>query len=712
MLNRIIIFIVYSISCVISTNAEVKLSSHDITLLKIPEARKQLELEAKKIRNKLADFQNFNEPQQLDSYGFHGEHLPILDELPKSPRWTMKLSWGKVAKLEQVILMPAIDPRSRKLDGYGFPRRFRILKEFSDGSCELITEWMEEDCPDPSHVPLRINISEPLSETIRIDVYRGAQEGGLEFFALGEIFGVVDGEVWQATKVHASPEFKSLPYWCKNFLADQKTGFGIPLGVASKSHQTKNRNKTKNDFSIAFQQSARDDCFIDIDLGSVKKMGWLTLLPAKSPGSRIVPGYGFPKRIQFFSGRTIDEKIVFKPTRDDIYKGNPGDNAVRIPLYAREGRWLRMQMSNFATLNGQDILALGEISISMREQVYPVQSIKLKGFPDGTEQFTGALTDGLVGDRPELQMMEWFDLIELHHQLDMRLSTIIAIDSALELRWSQARKKLIITVVIVILLVLLAWIIHRQYSLQRLRIHITQEKHHTEIEQIKLRFFTHISHELRTPLSIIPAPIERAMKQISDLKLKSYLGVALKNVYELQQLVEQILDLRRIQDGKMKIIYTKIDLVAHVHSIIVTLTPLAEEKGVKLVYNSTAENLVTSIDPEAIKRVLGNLIANAIKFTPSGGRIVVSLSVVQPNIRLSVEDSGYGIGQEDLPNIFGQHYRGESSSMVNGSGIGLALVKEVVDLHGGKVKAESPAANGQGSKFTVELPIMKGASYE
>lgn len=682
----------------------------EVSFFEIPSAREALAIEAEGVRAELEELPDFSETRQIDSYGFHGEYLPVLDELPQSPRWTVELSWGAVAKLEQVILVPAIDPRQGTIRGYGFPRRFRVSKVFPDGSSEVVADWMDEDCPDPGHVPLRIELPEARRVSIRIDVYRGAEEGGMEFFALGEVFGVVEREVWQARRVNVSSEFTSLPYWSKKYLVDQKTGLGMPLGLVSGDRAT----EVSRDFSTVFEEPPPRNSWIDIDLGTAKRMGWLTLLPVQPPRGSIIPGYGFPREIRIFGGQIIDGKTVFKPIKSGVYEGNPGDNAVRIPLFAYEGRWLRLSVSDFAKHNEQDIFALGEVSISMREHVYPVAEVRLEGFPEGAESQVGALTDGLVGGRPELQMMEWFELIERQHQLKERLDEIILLDALMEQRWSLWKGRGIITLVALILLVLIVWAIYRQFSLQRLQLRIADEHHQTEIEQMKLRFFTHISHELRTPLTVIPVPIERAMKEVGEGKLRTYLGVALKNVRELQQLVEQILDLRQIQDGKMRVNPVEMELMSHLSSILDSMHPLAEAKRIDLKLDSAEERLMVALDPEAMKRILGNLVGNAIKFTPSGGSVMVRLVVRCRGIVLSVEDTGQGIAAEDLPSIFEQHYRGHSPSAMqtHGSGLGLALVHEMVGLLGGQLRVESPVVDGHGSRFTVELPLQKGMNDE
>ena len=124
--------------------------------------------------------------------------------------------------------------------------------------------------------------------------------------------------------------------------------------------------------------------------------------------------------------------------------------------------------------------------------------------------------------------------------------------------------------------------------------------------------------------------------------------------------------------------------------------------------------MVAQIDPKALKRILGNLISNAIKFMPSAGRVVVGFSTPRQMLAFFVEDTGSGIAAEDLPHIFDQHYRGQSPTAMqtHGSGLGLSLVHEVAELLGGQVKVVSPIFDGRGSRFTVELPREKVTNDE
>lgn len=256
---------------------------------------------------------------------------------------------------------------------------------------------------------------------------------------------------------------------------------------------------------------------------------------------------------------------------------------------------------------------------------------------------------------------------------------------------------------------------------------VAQERSRAEVAQMKLDLFTHLSHELRTPLTVIPLPIERAMAALPDGKLKNYLGVALKNVRELQLLVEQILDMRRLQEGKLRILPREMEMVGQTREIIESFQILAEHKQIRLDFEPQTAPLQVRFDPQALLRVLGNLIGNAIKFTPTQGRVTVGLSVSRnressARSRLTaifeVEDTGPGIPAEVLPHVFDPFYRETANRTrgLPGAGVGLALTHELVERLGGTIQVVSPIqenpGGGSGTRFRVELPLEEPGGGE
>lgn len=679
---------------------------------RIPRERRELMEESDRLREELAGLPAFSESRQIDSYGFHGGYLPVLEELPEEPRWTVDVQFGEKAELEHIFLVPAIDPRFSGIRSYGFPRRFRVSVVLSDGTVSPVSEFLERDAPDNDYVPRRIKLDEPGGAIIRIEVYQGAVEGEKEYFAMGEVIGVSNDNIWSAEQVEVSRSFESKPYWSRDYLIDQKTGLGMPLGAAVQNPAF----DADHDFITELNNEPESPLIIALHLGRARWVGWVSLFPPKAPDGGVVPGFGFPGEVEFFMVDSLPEsrEMIGRRTPYLWDKGNPGDNMVRIPLYSQKGRWLLLKFNDLAEQDGRNFLGLGEIVVHQRNELLAIKDIHLLGFPAGAQEIASRLVDGLVGGRSVLSMRDWFGIIDRQYRLNAELQRAVAKEAELGAQWEMFLRRLWIVLAAAILMALAVAIVSRRISLQKLRLRLAEEHHQTELEQLKLRFFTHISHELRTPLSVIQAPIERAIKAVSDQKLKDYLSMALRNVGELQQLVEQILELRRIHDGKMRIETRQVDVVKLVGGIVDSLMPLASGQDIELVFEPKMEHASVCTDPHALKRVLGNLTGNALKYTPAGGRVLIGLSMDKQNLVCSVEDTGPGISEEDLSHIFEQHFRAESavSAHVPGSGIGLALVQELVELMSGTVRVESPVADGRGTRFVVSFALAGQVNNE
>ena len=224
-----------------------------------------------------------------------------------------------------------------------------------------------------------------------------------------------------------------------------------------------------------------------------------------------------------------------------------------------------------------------------------------------------------------------------------------------------------------------------------------------ELTHSRLVFFTNISHELRTPLTLIADPVEMLLED-SGIKGKSreLLKMVQRNAVALQQLVSSILDFRKIQNGKMELKLYRFDIVKALTIWVGDFQLTAERKQIKLHLDIAAfkgsHNVVA--DKEKIARVIFNLLSNALKYTPAGGDIFVSLKDEGEKLRLDVRDTGKGIEKEEADKIFERFFQAKGAA--SGTGIGLALVKSFVELHHGQVWVESEL--GKGSDFIVEIP--------
>lgn len=224
-----------------------------------------------------------------------------------------------------------------------------------------------------------------------------------------------------------------------------------------------------------------------------------------------------------------------------------------------------------------------------------------------------------------------------------------------------------------------------------------------ELTHSRLVFFTNISHELRTPLTLIADPVEMLLED-TGIKGKSreLLKMVQRNALALQQLVSNILDFRKIQNGKMELKLYRFDIVKTLTMWVGDFQLTAERKQIRL--HLDVDDLKGShemiADQEKISRIVFNLLSNALKYTPAGGEIFVSLKDEGANLRLDVKDTGKGISQDEADKIFERFFQAKGAA--SGTGIGLALVKSFVELHHGEARVESEL--GKGSDFIVVIP--------
>lgn len=224
----------------------------------------------------------------------------------------------------------------------------------------------------------------------------------------------------------------------------------------------------------------------------------------------------------------------------------------------------------------------------------------------------------------------------------------------------------------------------------------------TEIKEVtaqKLQFFTNVSHEVRTPLTLILGPLERLISQMSDSPNLPELQLIQKNALRLYRVINQILDFRKVESKQEKLKICPIDIVSFTEEVKTYFDSMATVQHIGYTFTSEMKKQDLWVDPDKIEKVLVNLISNAFKFTPEGGRIGIHLSNKENQIRITVEDNGIGITPEKMPYLFDRFYT-ENCSV--GTGIGLHLVGEYVRMHKGEVSVES--IPGQQTVFTICLP--------
>lgn len=234
-----------------------------------------------------------------------------------------------------------------------------------------------------------------------------------------------------------------------------------------------------------------------------------------------------------------------------------------------------------------------------------------------------------------------------------------------------------------------------------------------EVNQMKFRFFTNVSHELRTPLTLIISPLEGMIKETKEAKQLDKLNLMHRNALRLLNLVNQLLDFRKNEMAGLHLSLSEGDIVAYVQSICDSFLMLSEKKKVHLTFFSAVEALNMSFDEDKVGKIVMNLLSNAFKFTPDGGRVDVSLEILKSlpeTLEIKVSDTGTGVKEEDKDRIFERFYQVEhegESNRSTGSGIGLSLVRDFVTLHGGAVRVFDNV--GTGSVFVVDIPVKHSA---
>ncbi|WP_294182998.1 two-component regulator propeller domain-containing protein [uncultured Sphingobacterium sp.] len=243
---------------------------------------------------------------------------------------------------------------------------------------------------------------------------------------------------------------------------------------------------------------------------------------------------------------------------------------------------------------------------------------------------------------------------------------------------------------------------------------ISKYLHERRLERLhafRLQLFTDVSHEIRSPLTLVMSPIDKLMKNAADPQTRATLQNMNRNAQRILSLVNQLLDIRKLESGHMNLKFCQINAVDYVKQIISIFEDQALSHQIQLSVHNEADDIPIWIDVNSFEKILHNVISNAFKFTPRGGQIAVSLTVQQREkgseiLELVVSDTGSGIAKSDLRDVFRRYYQSAAHSTYQrqGSGIGLHLTKVLVELHGGQIHAEN-RSDCSGSLFVIRLPM-------
>ncbi len=244
-----------------------------------------------------------------------------------------------------------------------------------------------------------------------------------------------------------------------------------------------------------------------------------------------------------------------------------------------------------------------------------------------------------------------------------------------------------------------------------------QEKENAQIQELdrlKTNFFTNISHEFRTPLTLIISPLEKYLSENTDSPNphRKRAESIYRNAKQLQKLINQLLDLSKLEAGRLFPEITQSDLIEFIEKITNSFQDLVDQKNISLQFITTEKQLMAYFDGDIVEKILTNLLSNAFKFSKEGGEINVSVTIKPSDnqqVIIKVSDNGIGISHENLPNIFNRFYQvhDKNQPQIVGTGVGLSLCKELAELHRGEILVSSKM--GEGTTFSVYLPISKNA---
>lgn len=276
------------------------------------------------------------------------------------------------------------------------------------------------------------------------------------------------------------------------------------------------------------------------------------------------------------------------------------------------------------------------------------------------------------------------------------------------------------------LLLLLAIAYAVQRNIRQRQVHnmrILQNRQQEEMNEAKLQFFMNLSHEIRTPMALILSPLQRLMDNDADTERQSAYHRMNRNAQRILQLVNQMLDIRKIDKGQMKLYFREVEMVSFLDGLVDSFHDLCDTKKISIRFLSDADALKAWVDPMNFEKIISNLLSNAFKYTPEKGHVTVSLSIKDKNYSIRVEDDGEGLSAETIKHVFDRFYQannavnataqslGDARKVIQGSGIGLNLTHSLVEMHHGTITCANNE-NGKGCHFIVTMPLGKPSDDE
>lgn len=309
--------------------------------------------------------------------------------------------------------------------------------------------------------------------------------------------------------------------------------------------------------------------------------------------------------------------------------------------------------------------------------------------------------DSIVSEKNLVQIQNE----RVQFEYERRQQEIEAINSSF-----QQEKKLRSIVTIAIIIIAFLSFIAICALLYMLKMRKKKQQALLQLDEVRTTFFTNITHEFRTPLTIIIGYAERLRNgDTGKSELEDIGRTVVHHGKNLLSLINQILDLSKMKSSRNALEYHNGNIVGHIHTLVESMRELTRNKNILLIFSPVNQSIIMDFIPDYITKILSNLISNAIKFTANEGRVYITADVEADKFILKVADSGMGIAYNEIPHIFDVFYQGETGKLNAGTGVGLSLIKQLVESMNGEIEVVS--ATNEGSVFTITLPMKQGETH-
>lgn len=415
--------------------------------------------------------------------------------------------------------------------------------------------------------------------------------------------------------------------------------------------------------------------------------------------------------------------------------GLMGSHGVKVSsVRINEGSWMYAEKKSLSGLEEGD-----QLELALTSQGYGYgSSVRIRYKSEEAEKWTELLSENPVITFPSLASGAYKLEIQSMDGEGKWSERILQLDIQVRPYFYKSWWFLLLLLMSVVCLSILFYrykvrrLRHRQVLLEQLVAQRTHElevqnhslevmAHHVEdMAEEKIRFFTHLTHEFRTPVTLIHGPIQQALALTSDKEVKEQLHIAERNVQDLLSLVNELMDFRKLDTEKVKLNIRPFDLISMIDDLLLPFISFVKHRHITLQACYHLKGLSVNADPTYLHRVLTNLLANAVKFTPDGGHIRLYAARLVDNkgkvqLYLSVSDTGCGIPEKYLPQIFDSFFQAQNKVTYpvfgqTGTGIGLNVCKRIVALHGGVISAKNNRAGG--TSFRVLLPMKEMPTEE